>query len=334
MSVLNTVATLMEALIGTLALVIAIVGGLGFLEIKKWHKTRNNIEKDAEAITELKTKLEIYLDEARNKVENISQTVSLEKPTDEVLRKLDDFSRHVETLELLGASLKPEDYLNQGNDFYFKEDYESAIKAYDRTIELKPDNVIAWCNKGVALGELCRFDEALKVFEKAIELKPDYAEAWSNKGVTLYKLGRYTEALKVTEKAIELKPDYAEAWSNKGVNLSELGRYEEALSDLEKAIELNPDYFIAWSNKGTTLVELGQYKDAIEVYDKTIGLKFDFDEAWFNRACAYSQMGDKEKALSDLEKAIELNASYKEDAKKDKDFKTLWDDEEFKKLVE
>ena len=45
-------------------------------------------------------------------------------------------------------------------------------------------------------------------------------------------------------------------------------------------------------------------------------------------------MGNKEKAMSDLEKAIELDKSRKEKAKKDEDFKNLWDDEDFKKLVE
>ena len=44
--------------------------------------------------------------------------------------------------------------------------------------------------------------------------------------------------------------------------------------------------------------------------------------------------GDMEKALSDLKRAIELDTSYKEKAKEDKDFEKLWDDEDFKKLVE
>jgi len=56
--------------------------------------------------------------------------------------------------------------------------------------------------------------------------------------------------------------------------------------------------------------------------------------AWFNRACAYSVKGDKDKALSYLEKAIELDTSYKETAKEEEDFKILWYDGDFIKLVE
>jgi hypothetical protein len=71
-------------------------------------------------------------------------------------------------------------------------------------------------------------------------------------------------------------------------------------------------------------------------------------EAWFNKGVEFAQLGkysvnmmrkssvmnEKEKSLSDLKRAIELNSKYKEDAKKDKGFKNLWDDEDFKKIVE
>ncbi len=46
-----------------------------------------------------------------------------------------------------------------------------------------------------------------------------------------------------------------------------------------------------------------------------------------------SLMNNKEKSLEYLSKSIELDPKYKEEAKKDEDFKNLWDDEDFKKLV-
>ena len=45
-------------------------------------------------------------------------------------------------------------------------------------------------------------------------------------------------------------------------------------------------------------------------------------------------MSNKGEGLSKLKKAIEIDPSWKEDAKKDEDFKRLWDDADFKKLVE
>jgi tetratricopeptide (TPR) repeat protein len=89
----------------------------------------------------------------------------------------------------------------------------------------------------------------------------------------------------------------------------------------------------AWYNKGVVLVNLGRYEEALKANDKAIELKPDYANAWFNRACVYSVKGDKKKALYNLQKAIELDKSFKEKAKKGEDFKNLWNDEDFKKLV-
>jgi hypothetical protein len=44
-------------------------------------------------------------------------------------------------------------------------------------------------------------------------------------------------------------------------------------------------------------------------------------------------MNDKEKAIRNLSKAIDIDAKLKEKAKKDENFKNLWNDENFRKTV-
>jgi tetratricopeptide (TPR) repeat protein len=67
------------------------------------------------------------------------------------------------------------------------------LQAYDKTLELNPDDAKAWYNEGVALHKLGRHEETLQAYDKALELNPDDANAWYNKGVELHKLGRSTE---------------------------------------------------------------------------------------------------------------------------------------------
>ena len=312
-SILNIVATLMGVLVGLLTIILVVAGAFGIFEYRRWRKIREDIEKevkeskdkikeiekDAKVITEFRQKAEKDADEIREEIRKTPPPPLTEEPTSEIKAKLGEFSRRLEFLETLGVSLEPEDYFNRGFDLYYKGKYDLALKAYEKAIELKPDYADAWTNKGVTLDELGRYEEALKAYEKAIELKPDDADVWTNKGDALVDLGRYEEALKASEKAIELNPDLAEAWANKGDALGGLGRYDEALKASEKAIELNPD----------------------------------LADAWYGLACVYSLKDDEENALKNLSKAIELNPKCKEDAKKDKDFKNLWDDEDFKKLV-
>ncbi|MBE9593934.1 MAG: tetratricopeptide repeat protein, partial [Proteobacteria bacterium] len=156
--------------------------------------------------------------------ERATHLPSLSEPfSEDQKRLLKEYGKKIEFLEAFGVPLKPEDYLSRGDDFYQSNEYELALKAYDRVIELKPDYAVAWYNRGFVLYELGRYNESLKAYDKAIELKPDYATAWNNRGVALGKLGRSEEALKAYDKAIELKPDYTVTW-NRGVALDKLGR--------------------------------------------------------------------------------------------------------------
>jgi tetratricopeptide (TPR) repeat protein len=313
-SILNIVASLMGVLVGLLTLIVVIGGALGFLEYRRWQEYREQAKASANEVMAYADEASKAAEEAKPIIDRLKKAEeeidtfreramdlpSLSEPfSEDQKRLLEEYGKKIEFLEACGVPLKPEDYLSRGSDFYQSNEYELALKAYDKAIELKPDFAAAWSNRGFLLGELGRYDEALKANDKAIELKPDDATAGYNRGLALRKLGRYDEALKAYDKTIELKPDFAAAWDNKGFLLDKLGRYDEALEAHNKAIKLKPDYA----------------------------------NAWYNKACAYSLKGDKENALKNLSKAIDLDAKFKEMAKSDKDFKNLWDDEDFKRIV-
>ncbi|HHT9106229.1 MAG TPA: tetratricopeptide repeat protein [Candidatus Wujingus californicus] len=193
-------------------------------------------------------------------------------------------------------------YNSKGNLLYYLEHYEDALKAYEKSLEIDPDDFVEWTNKGNTLKKLKRYKEALKAFEKSIDLKPDGVKAWINKCDVLAELSRYDEAFKACDRAIELiSPDDK--------------KYAIALDFAQK------------------LVELGRYEEALRAYDKVIELSPDAAVAWYSRACIYSLKNDKESILINLSKAIELNSEYKAKAQKGEAFKTLWADEDFKRIV-
>jgi Flp pilus assembly protein TadD len=96
-----------------------------------------------------------------------------------------------------------------------------------------------WFNKGIALEDLGKYDEAIQAFDKALELDPQNAEAWSEKGYALGELGKYDEAIQALDKAIELDPQNAEAWSEKGVVLELLNKTTGADAAYASANELS-----------------------------------------------------------------------------------------------
>lgn len=228
----------------------------------------------------------------------------------------------------------PEEFLSRGNLFFNLGNFSEALKAYDKAIELEPNFVVAWINKGIVLGKFGNHEEAIKYLDKAIELDPYDDLAWYNKGVAFGKLGRHDEVLKFMDEVIKLKSNDAGAWMNKGVSLDRLGRYNEALIAYDEAIGIRPDYAKAWISKGVVLERLGRYDEVLKAYDKAIEeIKPYLAVIWYNGACVYSLKGNKENALKDLSKAIDLDAKFKEYAKKNQGFEKLWNDEDFKKIV-
>ena len=71
---------------------------------------------------------------------------------------------------------------------------------------------LAWYNKGVML--LDGSEEALKCFDKAVELDPEFVDAWLNKGYTLHHLGKREESIMCIRKVLELDPNNEAALYN------------------------------------------------------------------------------------------------------------------------
>ncbi len=85
--------------------------------------------------------------------------------------------------------------------------------------------------------------------------------------------------------------------------------------------------------KASVQAKMGKLDEAIGSMTKGIEIVPNYPVSFYNRACYYCLKGDKANALADLEKAISMNPNYKESAVKDEDFKTLYEDEDFKKLT-
>ena len=86
--------------------------------------------------------------------------------------------------------------------------YDNALRAYDKAIELNPNNAKLWHEKGNVLKQLDRGNEAIRAFDKSIEIDPGNIKAWYDKGVTLKELAREDEARRCFGKVLELDPSH------------------------------------------------------------------------------------------------------------------------------
>ena len=114
----------------------------------------------------------------------------------------------------------------------------------------------------------------------------------------------------------------------------EHGKNELALAEYDRIIRFQPRDADSWISKGQILYELKRFDEALAAFNKGVEINPDDPLNYYNRACIYSLKGDKANALADLKKAIGMNPSMKQNAIKDKDFKNLWKDADFKKLMD
>jgi tetratricopeptide (TPR) repeat protein len=75
-----------------------------------------------------------------------------------------------------------EEFYKKGLTHAKIEDYEEAIKCFDRAVQIDPNNVLAWISKANALIEYGNEEEAKKCLDKAskIDSKYDFSQILTN----------------------------------------------------------------------------------------------------------------------------------------------------------
>jgi tetratricopeptide (TPR) repeat protein len=119
-----------------------------------------------------------------------------------------------------------------------------------------------------ASGERGAHAEASDYYRQALEIKPRDVAARTNFGVALYQLGRYGEAEVQFRRATALNSGYVDAQLYLGTLLRWRGHIAESELPLRRAVKLSPRHAEAHVSLGQTLVLLGRLHHAVEYFEK------------------------------------------------------------------
>jgi tetratricopeptide (TPR) repeat protein len=189
--------------------------------------------------------------------------------------------------------------------------------------------------KAQTLAKQGNTEEASKIYAGIMASYPDNREAvqsWLMINMKRSPTGE-EEAIGQLEGLEKLYPKNTAILFFKAYLQGEHKHYDESLATTEKLIIMQPDSATNWGFKGQLLASMNRYEEAISSYNRATQLDPNQAEYIYNCGCAYCLKGDKANALTNLKKAISLNPQLKAYAPKDEDFKSLWDDEDFKKLT-
>ncbi|MBN1363321.1 MAG: tetratricopeptide repeat protein [Syntrophaceae bacterium] len=118
----------------------------------------------------------------------------------------------------------------------------------------KEDSISKWYEIGCKASDTEQWNEAIDAFNKAIELNPDDIDSYYKRGFVFYELGNFEQAIKDCDRAIEINPQFALAYRGRGAAHTMLGNQKQAIEDCNKAIELDPQDLTACNNHFNELI--------------------------------------------------------------------------------
>ena len=125
----------------------------------------------------------------------------------------------------------------------------------DETVK-NPQNTEAWVQLGNEYFDSNQYEKAVWAYQKSLELDPKNANVWTDLGVMYRRSGKPQEALQAFDKAIEVDPKHEPSRLNKGiVLLHDLQDIDAAIAAWEGLLEVNP---IAMAPTGRSVDEMIQ----------------------------------------------------------------------------
>jgi tetratricopeptide (TPR) repeat protein len=219
-------------------------------------------------------------------------------------------------IDVLSEQNKGKIYLLEGqilNDF---ENYERAIKCFDRISQSDPNFVYGLVYKGYVLTKMKRYEEAIEYFDRALAIKPNDVDALSCKGHLLNNKRRYKEARRHLYEAFKIDPNYVYVWANLGYNhlgashkterYKRYKQYKYALVYFDIALMLRPHFAYALKGKGYVLKEYGRYEEAIEYFDRALAIKPNDVDALKGKGYVLKEYGRYEEAIEYFDRALAI----------------------------
>ncbi len=164
------------------------------------------------------------------------------------------------------------DLYNQGVDALKQGHLEDAIALFTHSLQLDPQDHLAYNNRGIAYKRKGLFDKAIEDYNRALEIKPDYTFALANRGNARYRKGDLDGALSDLTAALKQGKKDSILHTTLGLVRKDKGELDQAIKDLRQGISLNKKNVRAYQGLGEIYEQQKDYDRALDAYLKAVDL--------------------------------------------------------------
>ena len=165
-----------------------------------------------------------------------------------------------------------------GLNLYEKEEYEYALKDFEKALTFDPKFIDAIIYKANTLKLMDKLDESLSLYNHAINLEPDNPLIYENRAELYAQKEEYTKSIDDLKKAIDLDPTAESAYGSLGLIYNLLQEWEQSLIQFNKLIDLNNTFALAYIDRANVFMNLKNYENAIIDFKKALELGIDDTE--------------------------------------------------------
>jgi Flp pilus assembly protein TadD len=156
-----------------------------------------------------------------------------------------------------------------------------------------------WNNIGIGYLDSLQYEDAVHAFQRVIQLRPDYKDGYVNLGLTYIEWEKYAEARNPLQEALHIHPDDARALYYLALVERRQRHSEAEIADLEKVVSQFPQSRDARRELGISYYQQHRSDEAMLQFKALQGIDPDDVAAHYNLSILYRRMGMKKQAAEE-----------------------------------
>lgn len=205
--------------------------------------------------------------------------------------------------------LSPQAWCVMGNCFSLQKDHETALKFFQRALQLDPHFTYAHTLCGHEYVAMEDFEEGLMCYRKAIRLDSRHYNAWYGLGTIYFRQEKYELAEYHFRRALYVNSRSSVLHCYLGMALHALKKNGEALALLEQATVADPKNPLPKFQRANVLMSEGRYHEALAELEELKELAPRESSVFFLMGRIYKRLDMPERAIHHFCIALDLKPS-------------------------